>query len=102
MAPKAELSPRAEDDVRDIWRYTAETWSEHRAQTYVDGLFDMMEALAAEPHHGRAADEIAEGLLRRACASHVIFYRAIDGGVLIVRVLHARMDFPAHLANDQA
>lgn len=100
--PRAELSPYAEEDVREIWRYTVETWSEEQAQTYVDSLFDMMEALAAAPNRGRSADDISEGLRRQRCAAHVIFYRLIDDGIRVVRVLHQSMDFPAHLANDEA
>lgn len=99
--PRAELSPRADADLREIWRYTAETWSEQQAKTYLDGLFDMMEALASNPSLGRSADNISEGLRRQRCASHVIFYRIRTAGVLIVRVLHASMDFATHLANEE-
>lgn len=99
---RAELSPSAEEDVREIWRYSAETWSPRQAQAYVDGLFDVMEALAVSPNEGQLAREIAEGLHKRRYVSHMIFYRAKPDGVLIVRVLHASMDFSAHLANDEA
>lgn len=98
--PRADISPLADEDVCEIWRYTADTWSEQRAQRYVDDLFDMMEALASEPKRGRRADEISEGLWRQRCGSHVIFYREIESGVLVVRVLHQSMDFALHLAND--
>jgi toxin ParE1/3/4 len=99
--PSATLSPRAEEDVREIWRYTRETWSERQAQAYVDDLFDMMEALAVEPSRGRAADELGAGLRKQSRASRVIFYRTTQDGVLIVRVLHTRMDAAARLANDE-
>ena len=100
--PSAELSPRADEDVREIWHYTAETWSERQAQNYVDALFDTIEALAETPSSGIVADDISAGLRRQRCASHMIFYRETPLGILIVRVMHEQMDFTAHLANDDA
>jgi len=29
--------------------------------------------------------------------SHIIFFRAVDGGIEVVRILHRRMDFERHL-----
>jgi len=97
----ATLSPRAEQDMREIWHYSVETWSERQAQTYSDALFDIMEDLAKAPERGQSAQDIAEGLRRQRCQSHVIFYRLVSDGVLIVRVLHQNMDFATHLANDE-
>jgi toxin ParE1/3/4 len=99
--PRVDLSPRADDDLRGIWNFTADTWSEEQAERYVDDLIDAMEALAADPTRGRTAHELSIGLRRHRCASHVIFYREVTGGVRIVRVLHSSMDFAAHLANDE-
>lgn len=98
--PSVELSPLADKDVREIWRYTANTWSDRQANAYVDGLFDTMERLADDPARGRSADDIKEGLRRQRCVSHVIFYRQVASGVLIIRVLHASTDFAAHLADN--
>lgn len=86
----------------EIWRYSASQWSERQADKYTDSLFDAMAALAAEPNRGRACDEIHEGLHRYVRRSHVIFYVIEDFGVEVVRVRHERMDFAAHLANDEA
>jgi toxin ParE1/3/4 len=98
---KVELSPSAEEDMREIWRYSADTWSERQANVYVDALFDAMDEAADAPNSGRRADDLSEGLLKKSCASHVIFYRERSDGVRVVRVLHKQMDFSAHLANDE-
>ena len=52
--------------------------------------------LAAEPARGRDASELAPNLRRSAYESHIIFYVPEATGVLIVRVLHQRMDFARH------
>ncbi len=49
-------------------------------------------ALAERPLLGRRIDLIREGFLRYEHASHSIFYKPKDGGILIVRVLHKGMD----------
>ncbi len=38
--------------------------------------------------------------LKRRSGSHVIFYLVSGTTLDVVRVLHANMDFSAHLAND--
>lgn len=98
--PKVELSLPADEDVRGIWRFTAASWSERQAQIYVGKLFDAMEALAAGARAGHPADDISTGLRRENCASHAILYRQRDGGIFVVRVLHQRMHFSDHLAEE--
>lgn len=98
---EVELSPLAEEDIRAIWRYSAETWSDRQADVYVDALFDAMDEVGAAPNSGRPAGDLGEGLFKKSCGSHLIFYREGTGGVRIVRVLHAGMDFLTHLANDE-
>jgi len=99
--PNIELSPRADEDIRGIWLYSAETWSIDRANTYVDALSHAIQTLAQRPERGRRTENISDGLRRLNHASHAIFYRVIDDNVRIVRVLHASMDFAAHFANDE-
>ena len=91
------LTPRAERDLEEIWRYTAEQWSSEQAETYVDGLIDAMEILAENPSRGRVADDIRKGYRRRNAGAHVIFFKLADDGIVIVRVLHQRMDFDSQL-----
>jgi toxin ParE1/3/4 len=40
---------------------------------------------------GRACDSVSLGLRRFEHGKHVVFYRIVAGGILIVRVLHQRM-----------
>lgn len=90
----------ADADVSEIWRYTRATWSEQQADRYVDALFDAMQDLADDKKRGRAADDIAPGLRRQRCGSHIIFYKNEPYGADIVRVLHASMNALLHIANE--
>ena len=95
------LRPEADEDLASIWRWTFERWSESQADDYYDGLSEAMALLAQEPRRGRSMRDIDVGLMRFTCKSHVIFYRLADHGIDIVRVLHAEMNWAAHLKDDE-
>ncbi len=60
-------------------------------------LHRAFDRLAEFPDIGRHANNIRSGYWQMDFASLAIFYRSIESGVLIVRVLLARMDFAQHL-----
>ena len=89
--PKYVISDAAQADVRGIFRYTSEKWSEDQAVRYTTALRDCFLTIAQHPAMGRACDSVSEGLRRLELGKHVIFYRTIEKGIRIVRVLHQRM-----------
>ncbi|BAX57586.1 type II toxin-antitoxin system RelE/ParE family toxin [Burkholderia stabilis] len=90
------LTPLAEIDLEDIWRYTAEQWSLAQADRYHRDLIGTMEALARGKKAGRTC--IArDGYFRYAVGSHVVFHRETDDTIDVIRVLHQRMDIERHL-----
>jgi toxin ParE1/3/4 len=91
------LSRKADADIEQIARTSLRLWGLVRAEIYVLGLHDAFERLSAFPELGRDASEIRPGVLRFESTSHVILYRIEDDGILILRVLHARMDVSQRL-----
>jgi len=55
-------------------------------------LGDTFDKLAKSPHMGRNRSRLAPELRSHPHGRYVIFYRVIDGGIEIVRVLHASRD----------
>lgn len=47
------LSPMAEEDLEDIWTYTAREWSVDQAETYTNDIINMFEDIAAGKRDGR-------------------------------------------------
>jgi toxin ParE1/3/4 len=94
------LSPRAKQDLQEIWRYTERTWSDQQAEKYANLLIDMIERLAETPETGKRADEIRPGYWKQRVGSHLIFYRTTGAGIEVVRILHARMDIEGRLRSD--
>jgi toxin ParE1/3/4 len=91
------LSPRAQQDLDEIWNYTAKTWGERQAEAYMRLLQRAIETVADDPRRGHPCEEVRTGYRRYSAGAHMLFYRAVDAGIDIVRILHSRMDFERHL-----
>lgn len=91
------LSRKAEADLGRIADYAIAQFGVRQARSYRDGLLDCFRALAAHPGLGRRADQILPDLSRFEHESHVVFFRHHGAGILIIRVLHRRMDVQRHL-----
>jgi toxin ParE1/3/4 len=91
------LSRLAIADLAEIADYTIETFGIEQARVYRDGLEACFRALAANPNLGRRAERLAPMLKRYKHHSHEVFYLATNHEILIVRILHERMDFGRYL-----
>ena len=90
--PLATILPSAESDLADIWDYIAQN-SPDNADRFIDRIFQTcQENLASNPHMGRPREELSPGLRSLILGDYIIFYRPIDSGVEVVRVLHGRRD----------
>lgn len=72
------LTPRAEADLEDIWRNTAQTWSPDHADTCIDSLVHMIETRVAMPAIARARDEFDPPVRIHPAAEHLIISRVED------------------------
>jgi toxin ParE1/3/4 len=94
------LRSEARRDLKDVWRYTKQRWSVDQADTYLAKLNADIERLRKKPALGRPVKDAQAPFFKRASGSHVIFFLVHANTLDIVRILHERMDFTAHLAND--
>ena len=91
------LTEAAASDIEEMLERSLLDFGEKRTQTYYDALARCLALLGANPEMGVTAEDIRPGYRRFAHESHVVFYTIDDEGVLIVRVLHKRMDATRHL-----
>ena len=94
---RLELTPKARRDIDDIWERSFERHGAAQAETYIRGVERAMQTIAEDPRRGRPCDEIRSGYRKFAVGSHMLFFRVADGAIVIVRILHQRMDFERHL-----
>ena len=95
------FSPKAQQDISDIWDYTATQWGLKKAEQYIYDLEEKCRFIASMPLQGRSVPHIRKGYYSFHYEKHVIFYNIIDtASVTIVRILHQSMDISSHLDND--
>ena len=92
-----KLAKKAKADLESIWLYGLETWSLRHADEYIAGLHEKFEFLAKWPSAGRHAVTLRSGYSRFEFQSHTIFYKIGKNGIIIIRVLHEKMDATRHL-----
>jgi toxin ParE1/3/4 len=90
---KYRFTNEAVKDLEEIWSYTKQKWSLEQADRYYNLVIDEIEFIASNPLLGRSIDYIKEGYRSTKVKSHVVFYKQQkDETILVVRILHQRMD----------
>jgi toxin ParE1/3/4 len=85
------ISVEAQSDLEEIWLYAAEN-SENAADRLIDRLCQRFPTLARFPEMGRERSELATKLRSFPVGRYLVFYRPLDNGIEIVRVLHGAKD----------
>ena len=96
---KFDLTRSAQADLKSIARYTQERWGVRQRNTYLKEVDQVFRTLAKNPLMGRSCDDIREGYRKFPHGSHVIFYKQLgEGELLIVRILHGTMDVESNIS----
>jgi toxin ParE1/3/4 len=94
-ARRLETSPRARADLADIRRYTLEQWGLAQAERYIASIDAVARNLADGTVKGRPTTYI--DLLKYKSGSHVIYFKISRLSLIMVRILHAKMDVDSHV-----
>lgn len=89
--PHVLQRPQAREDLLEIWEHIAGR-SVYQADAWVDRLDRALELLASQPRMGRERTELGYELRSFPFGAYVVFHQVIEGGIEIVRVLHASRD----------
>jgi plasmid stabilization system protein ParE len=81
-----ELSKRARSDIKNITRYTLESFGLAKADEYLDGLYKLFDLLTDNPKFGR---EWAGGGRRCVYRMHYLYYRLVGTRIFITHVRHS-------------
>lgn len=91
------ISNRAENDLREIWRWSFEQFGEAQADHCLEELDSEIRACGSDPEDGKERDDVRPGYRSKLVRKHVVFYTFSDDAVLIQRVRHGSMDPPRHI-----
>lgn len=87
------LTPRALDDLDDIWRFSAETWSIKQADHYIDELVRIFETIAIMPTLARERNEFTPPVRIHPHESHLIIYTIEADHIAVLRLLSGQQDW---------
>lgn len=90
------FSPAAEEDIGEIWDYSADRWGPDQADHYTDAIRDACYALAQGKKRGRPADVLPD-FQKYLCGSHVVYFLDYPEHLGVIRILHQRQDAERHL-----
>lgn len=85
------ISTQAAQDIENIWKYVAPN-NLKAANRLFDTLRESFPKLAKFPQMGRERPELAPFLRSLPVKNYLIFYRPIDEGIEIARILHGSQD----------
>lgn len=96
------ITDAAQTDLSDIGRYTEREWGAAQRRRYLEAIRARLMELRENPGIGAPRDEIIPGHRSVQSGRHVIFYRETPDSIVIIRVLHERMDLRRHLEPERA
>ncbi len=89
--PSIASTPRAQADLLEIWLFIANN-SRSAADRLLMRFEEILETLAQHPLIGRSREELAPDLRSFPIGDNIIYYRPLDNGIEVIRVLHSSRD----------
>lgn len=97
--------PAALDDLDRIYGATLATWGSAQAEHYLSQLRAaverVVEHVVEHPRSGRIHEVAANEYRAVRSGRHLIFYRLDADAIVVVRILHDRMDIPSRLSGER-
>ena len=101
MRRRLELTEIARADLKSIRRYSIRTWGQDRTSQYMTAIRDTLKRVVRGTVPTRNRDDLRSGLQMVPSGRYRIFFEADESRVLVVRVLHDRMDYRRHLDDSE-
>ena len=92
--PNIFRSSQAETDLVEIAFYIARD-NPSADHHWLEDIEKKIELLAANPEIGSIRPELAERMRSLSAGNYVIYFRAVEDGIEVVRVLHGSRDVDA-------
>lgn len=88
---EARLSPRAEQDLRDIW-HTIAIDNEYAADTLLRHMLEKADLAATQPHMGVGRPELSPTARILIEGNYILIYEPMAYGILVVAIVHGGRD----------
>jgi toxin ParE1/3/4 len=95
------LTEAADRQLQEIWRYSRDRWGAARAHAYLAEIDAALNAAVRTPTLLRPRPELGAGIVARKAQSHVVYGFVEDDELVVIAVLHGRMDPKRHLLSGE-
>ena len=102
MTNTYRVTPRAQQDLKNIGRYTLKMWGRKQRNAYLKSMEKRFEWLAECPDRGRHRPDVQKEYFSYPQGSHVVFFFKRDDGIDIIGIPHQRMDIMNYFLSDTA
>ena len=89
--PLVKRTQLANDDAISIWTYIAQE-NEVAADKVIDQIDERIKSLSLMPLSGVVMPFISPEVRRALAGRYSIYYRPVEGGIEVLRILHERRD----------
>jgi toxin ParE1/3/4 len=95
---KYKLTNKAVADLKSIWNYTFDNWSERQADKYYNMLIDNFNQISKNPSLGKNYPDIFDDILGLRVGRHIVFYlQNQNSEIEIIRILHEKMELKSRI-----
>ena len=91
-----KLTPKASQDLEDIWYYSYRQFGEEQADRYINQVSRIFQVLS-ENNIGTPRPELGEHICALPVERHMIYFLQTDYDVIVIRVLNQHQDADRHL-----
>ena len=91
-------TPKADQDLIEIWHYIAVEASGERADDIITRIVGVADRIGMLPFSGRPRDDIRLGIRCALTHPYIIFYRIVENEAQILAVLHQSRNLAAAMA----
>lgn len=92
MTARVRYGAAARRDLAGIHEWTVEAFGEAQADAYVRQIDEVLRRVTTTPALARDASRLRPDLFKSVAGSHVAYFRYQGVDLLVVRILHGRMD----------
>jgi toxin ParE1/3/4 len=89
--PVVRIARAANEDLVEIWGYVAQI-NREAAVGLIKDFWIKFEILSRNPKIGRIRREFSPDLRSLPIKNYVVFYRPVDNGIEVIRILHGSRD----------
>jgi toxin ParE1/3/4 len=83
------ISPRAADDIDEIYDYTEARWGQDQAEDYTFGIRQALQEACRGTREGKSIDHIRKGAMSLSFRSHYLIYQEKAASLILIRILHS-------------